>query len=231
MPRRDDAVTGRKTGNPPDKKAQITGETGGNRRRAGRRGGDRLTFHFGSQPICGIAGGDAADECARPGAGARFHHDDRRAALHPADGRSRRRGDQDRGARGRHDAGAAADAERRQHLVRAAQHRQEKRRPRFEAARGGGGGAAPGQIRRCRGREFPPRGDGPLRPRLRKPAAAQPGAHLLRDLGLRPERAVGRAAGLCAGDPCQLGLRPGPDRASDGAAAARISAASLSPTC
>ena len=33
----------------------------------------------------------------------------------------------------------------------------------------------------------------------------QSGARLLRDLGLRPDRAVGRAAGLCAGDPRRSG--------------------------
>ena len=37
-------------------------------------------------------------------------------------------------------------------------------------------------------------------------AAAQSEADLLLDLGLRPDRPVGRTAGLCAGDPCRLRL-------------------------
>src|SRR5712671_4362236 len=35
-----------------------------------------------------------------------------------------------------------------------------------------------------------------------------------RDLGLWPDRALGRIAGLCAGDPRRLGLRPRPSRLS-----------------
>ena len=38
---------------------------------------------------------------------------------------------------------------------------------------------------------------------------AQPGTDLLLDFGLRPDRALGRTAGLCAGDPRRLRLRPG----------------------
>src|SRR5271154_1186751 len=54
----------------------------------------------------------------------RFHDDDRRPALWADASRSRRRGDQDRGARGRHDAHPSAVARRRQHQLWPIERRQ-----------------------------------------------------------------------------------------------------------
>ena len=98
---------------------------------------------------------------------ARFHDHDRRPALHAPVGRSRRRGDQDRGAGRRHDAHPAAVAQRRQHQLRPAQRRQEEHRPRSQIACGGRGGPPAGRHRRRRRREFPAGGHAPLRARLR----------------------------------------------------------------
>ena len=98
--------------------------------------------------------------------------------------------------------------------LRPAQRRQEEPRARPEAA-GGGRGVHGGSSR-------PPmswsrisapaswRGSGSITRRCARSTRDR----LLRDLGLWPDRAVGGAAGLCAGDPCRLGLRPGAYRAS-----------------
>ena len=116
---------------------------------------------------------------------------------------------------------------------RPAQRRQAQRRARPQGAsapsRPCAGSPANG---RHPGRELPPGRDAPARPRLsRCSAQVQPAARLLLDLGLRPDRALRRAAGLRAGDPRHVGLRPGASRLPAGAARSPTIAASTSPTC
>ncbi len=163
-----------------------------------------------SGPPCRGAGQCLGQFCDDPRArrhpGARFLDHHRRAPLRAAPGRSRRRGHQDRAARRRHHARASADAERRQRRLRRAQCRQGERRARSQERSGGIGRAPPRPKGRRAGRELPARRDAAPRPRLRRARARQPAPHLLRDLGLWPDRPVGAAAGLCAGDPCRLGL-------------------------
>ena len=83
---------------------------------------------------------------------------------------------------------------------------QEKHRARSQIAARSRGGAAAGGHRRCCGREFPSRRDAALWPRLSGNERDQARHRLLRDLRLRPDRPLGRIAGLCAGDPRLFGL-------------------------
>ena len=61
--------------------------------------------------------------------------------------------------------------------------------------------------RRCRRREFPPRRDAALRARLSLAQGGEARSRILRDLRLRPDRTLGRIAGLCAGHPRRLRIR------------------------
>ena len=61
-----------------------------------------------------------------------------------------------------------------------------------------------------------------LRPRLSDSCRRSTRPDLLRDFGLRPDRPVGRPAGLRAGDPRHFGLRSRADGASDRAAPAGL---------
>ena len=95
------------------------------------------------------------------------------------------------------------------HRLRPAQCRQEEPRARSEIARGDRHRPPAGRQRRYPGREFSPRRDAPVEAGLRLAARAQSETDLLFDLRLRPDRAVGGTAGLCAGHPCRLRLRDG----------------------
>ena len=67
-----------------------------------------------------------------------------------------------------------------------------------------------GRERGYPGRELSPRRDAQAEAGLWLAARTQSGTDLLLDLRIRPERAIGGAAGLRAGDPCRFRLRHGP---------------------
>ena len=69
---------------------------------------------------------------------------------------------------------------------------------------------------------FRPGRDAKIEAGLRLAARAQSETDLLLDLRLRPDRAVGRTAGLCAGHPRRLRLRHGASRLSARAIPARL---------
>ncbi len=112
--------------------------------------------------------------------------------------------------------------ERRQHQLWPIERRQKEHRARSEIAARGRGGVPARRHRRCRGREFPAGRHAALRPRLPGDEGDQARPRLLRDLGLWPDWPFGRTAGLCAGDPRLVGLRPCPDRPSGRSAAAGL---------
>ena len=142
-----------------------------------------------------------------------FDHHCRPALLADA-GRYGGRGHQDRDIGRRDDADPPAGAQFLQHRLWPAQYRQEESRARSEIARRRRGHSPAGCERGRVGRKFPPGRDAAAEAGLRAAERAQSETDLLFDLRLRPDRAIGGTAGLCACDPCRLRLRDGASRLS-----------------